>query len=45
MIIFFRLFQSQTNLRATSAKAAEVDADSICIALSKNVFQDVARFI
>jgi hypothetical protein len=38
MIIFFRLLQSQTNLRASSAKAAEVDADPCCIALSEDFF-------
>lgn len=38
MIIFFRLLQSQTNLRASSAKAAEVDADTLCIALSEDFF-------
>lgn len=38
MIIFFRLFQSQTNLRASSAKAAKVDADTFCIALCEDFF-------
>ncbi|GAM14322.1 hypothetical protein SAMD00020551_2471 [Mesobacillus selenatarsenatis SF-1] len=38
MIIFFRLLQSQANLRASSAKAAEVDADTCCVALSEDFF-------
>jgi hypothetical protein len=38
MIIFFRLLQSQTNLRASSAKAAEVHADAFCVALSEDFF-------
>ena len=38
MIIFFRLLQSQTNLRASSAKAAEVYANTFCVALSEDLF-------
>jgi hypothetical protein len=38
MIIFFRLLQSQANLRASSAKAGEVDADTCCVALSEDFF-------
>jgi hypothetical protein len=45
MIIFFRLFQSQTNLRASSAIAAEVDANTISFALCENIFKNVASFI
>jgi len=45
MIIFFRLFQSQTNLRASSAIAAEVDANTISFTLSENIFKNVASLI
>jgi hypothetical protein len=38
MVIFFRLLQSQTNLRASSAIAAKVDTDAISTALCQDLF-------
>jgi hypothetical protein len=44
-VIFFRLIQSQSNLRASSAKACKKDADSRCLALCEDFLQQIACFI